>query len=306
MRNKEEKREAAATIFLNPRAGGGRAAREVVKVQKVFRALDFLIQINETDCAAAFRAAVREEIERGGKRLVAMGGDGTLQLLANEAHGLDLEIGVLPVGGGNDFARALGIKNWKQGVNAIARGRTRLVDVVKVRFADGHETRYVGGGGAGLDAKAARLAGEKFSRWPGRLRYLAAAVTALKGYSGTHIEIFLNGNGSSDSCCNALLAAALNAPSYGGGLRLAPGARVDDGDVDLVIVQMLSAWEVVKFLPRLAVTGELKTKRAQSFRAKRVRIHTSPASWFHGDGEVLGSTPVEIEIEPKAIRMLVP
>lgn len=291
---------------MNPRAGGGKGAREAAKVQKAFSELDFAARIIETATAGAFRAAVREEIAQGGKQLVAMGGDGTLQLLVNEAVGQDREIGVLPVGGGNDFARALGIANWEQGVSAIAHGRTKLVDLVKARFADGQVTLYLGGGGAGLDAKAARLAGERFANWPGRLRYLAAAIAALRNYSGTQIELVHRENESRKIRCNALFAAALNTPSYGGGLRLAPDASISDGLLDFVVVEMLTRWEILKLLPRLAVTGELKTKRATRFRVARAQLCAELEEWFHGDGEILGRTPVEIEVEPNAVRMLVP
>jgi len=234
-----------------------------------------------------------------------MGGDGTLQLLARESMGCAAEIGVIPTGGGNDFAAALGIRSWRQGVRAIVEGKTREVDAIRVGFASGEQAFYLGGGGVGLDAEAARHANGKFLTWPGRLRYLAAAITALGGYSGIDIELE-HENSAPKISARVLLAAALNTPTYGGGICLAPEARMDDGELDVVIIEVLSLLEILKLIPRLLVTGRLSTNRAKRFRAKKIRLTSNENRWFHGDGELLGQTPLEVEVVPGAIRVLAP
>lgn len=234
-----------------------------------------------------------------------MGGDGTLQLLVREAIGFDASVGVIPVGGGNDVARALGIRSWTDAIDAIIKGTTRAIDVVSVNFANGEEAKYLGGGGVGLDAEAARRAGGKFKRWPGRLRYLVAAIDALRGYSGVDLDLEISGI-AQPIRGRFLLGAVLNTPSYGGGVRLAPTAQVDDGKLDFVIVEMLSGLEIARLLPSLFFTGELRTSRVKRFRAAKARLSSHGSPWFHGDGELLGQVPVEIEVLPRAIRMLAP
>jgi diacylglycerol kinase (ATP) len=234
-----------------------------------------------------------------------MGGDGTLQLLVRETSGFDVSLGVIPVGGGNDVARVLGIKNWKDAVDVIVEGKTRAIDVVSVRFANGEEAKYLGGGGVGLDAEAARRASGKFRRWPGRLRYLAAAIDALRGYRAVDVDLEISGV-AQPIRGRALLAAVLNTPSYGGGVRLAPKAQIDDGELDFVVVEMLSGLEIARLIPALFFTGELRTPRVKRFRAARARLYAHGNPWFHGDGDLLGKVPVEIEVLPRAIRMLAP
>jgi diacylglycerol kinase (ATP) len=275
-------------------------------VLSAFRELNFAVKLIETGSAEELQTRARAEVGGGSRKLVAMGGDGTLQLLAREAIGGEMAIGVIPMGGGNDFAAALGIRSWRQAVRAIVQGQTRLVDVVKVRFADGQEARYVGGGGAGLDAEAAQYASGRFAKWPGRLRYLCAAITALQKFSGAEIEVTSGAQNKPEIAGRALLAAALNTPSYGGGVRLAPDATVDDGLLDFVVLETLTRLEIMCLLPALFFTGKLKTKRLRRFRAASVRVFASVPIPFHGDGELLGTTPVTIEIEPQALRMLVP
>jgi len=105
---------------------------------------------------------------------------------------------------------------------------------------------------------------------------------------------------------SSLLTSVLNTPTYGAGLRLAPGASIDDGMLNLVLIESLSKPEVLRLLPRLVGTGDLRTSRIKRWSIKRVKISTNRPSFFHGDGELLGPAPVEIEVVPKAVRVLVP
>jgi diacylglycerol kinase (ATP) len=103
-----------------------------------------------------------------------------------------------------------------------------------------------------------------------------------------------------------LLAAALNTPTFGGGVRLAPDAQMDDGWLDLAFVEDLSALQVLGLLPGLLKSGTLPNSHVQRTRARRVRLVTDRPCFFHGDGEILGPAPVEVEVVPGAARVLGP
>jgi diacylglycerol kinase (ATP) len=295
----------SAVVFVNSCAGGGRAAGRLAEVRAQFAQRNFAVSLAECASPEEFRTSIGTAVASGCERLVAMGGDGTLQLLVGETMGFDVSIGVIPVGGGNDVARALGIKNWKEAIDVVIGGKTRATDVVSVRFRSGEEAEYLGGGGIGLDAEAALQASSKFRKWPGRLRYLAAAINALRGYCGVEVDLEISGV-AQPIRERVLLAAVLNTPSYGGGVRLAPKAQVDDGELDIVIIEMLSRMEIVRLIPGLVFTGELRTSRVKRFRAAKARLCSHGSHWFHGDGELLGKVPVEIEVLTRAIRMLAP
>jgi diacylglycerol kinase (ATP) len=239
--------------------------------------------------------------------MVAMGGDGTLQMLVREVMGSKVTAGVIPTGGGNDFAAALGIpKNPNEAVTVIVSGRTCQVDVACVKFSDGVQKVYLGGGGMGLDAEAARLANGPFLKWPGRIRYLAAAITALRRFEGIEVQTEFPGGESQTITKRVLLAVALNTPTYGGGLRFAPQAQTNDGQLDLVLVDLLSKRQVLALIPRLLITGDLKTEKVTRIQAARVKLSAVGEPWFQGDGELLGRAPVEISVLPGALQMLVP
>ena len=300
-------RESPAVVFVNPASGGGRAVAAVTRIRELLAARSFPAEITVTSTSEELEVRAREAIARGRKLLLVCGGDGTFQGLANAAFGFDVVLGVLPAGGGNDLAHALGLpRNMEAAVEAVLDGQPKCVDLLRARTADGTERLYAGGGGVGLDAEAMRYASGAYRRIPGRFRYIAAALRSLWGFTPLEVRAEFAGSDLPSLQAKALLAGVLNTPTYGGGLKLAPQAQFDDGWLDVVIVENLNAWEVLGVLPALVKSGELRTRRVQRCRARRVRLTTSRPCMFHGDGEILGPTPVEIEVVPRAVRILAP
>ena len=300
-------RGSRIVVFVNSAAGGGRARVYLPRIQKVFESFRIHAQFVMTNSAAEFESSAQNAISQDQRVLLAMGGDGTFQTLANAAIGADVVLGVLPIGGGNDFAAALGLPSDPvKAVGAVLSGQPRIVDLVRAHTADGRTRLYAGGGGIGLDAEAARYASGAYRHLPGRLRYIASALRALVGYAPIAVRLDFPESDFPPFEAKSLLAAVLNSPTYGAGLRLAPDATVDDGSLQVVVVEDLSKFEVLTLLPRLMGTGELRTSRVKRWRTARVRLTTDRPCLFHGDGEILGPTPVEIELVPKAVRVLAP
>lgn len=256
------------------------------------------------ESAAEFAQIAREEAQRGRKRMFALGGDGTFQVLLNGVAGIDgVSIGILPAGGGNDLASALGLPLGpvRAAEAILERGEAVRLDAARVRTADGMERLYMGGGGVGLDAEAARFANGVYRKFRGRSRYLLSAIRALVKFHPLNVRVTFENSGKETLQGSALVLGVLNAQSYGAGLRLAPGASLVDGKLDLVMLENLSWSEVLKILPVLAVSGEIRTKRVRRYLAKAARIETDRPCVFHADGEMIGQTPVEISVVPQAM-----
>jgi diacylglycerol kinase (ATP) len=299
--------EFPAVVFVNPAAGGGRAAAHLPRIRNIFETHALPAEFVLTKSAEELEAVTRERIVKRRRLLLAMGGDGTFQGLANAAFGSDILLGILPAGGGNDFAVALGLpKNPVAAAEAVLRSQPRWVDLVRACTADGRERLYVGGGGVGLDAEAARYASGAYRRLPGRLRYIAAALCALRGFAPLQVRAEFPESELPPIESKVLLAGVLNTPTYGAGLRLAPEAQISDGWIDAVFLDDLSFWGVLKLLPRLMYSGDLRTPQVKRIRAKRVKLTTSRPCMFHGDGEIIGPAPVEIEVVPHAVQLLAP
>jgi len=292
--------------LANPTAGGGLARETLPRLQKFALEKQWRAEFRSAESSAEFARIAREEAAGGRERIFALGGDGTFQALLNAVKGnSNVSIGVLPAGGGNDLAAALGLPPdpVQAAERILAQGEVVLLDVARVRTADGAERLYMGGGGVGLDAEAARFASGAYRKMRGRSRYLLSAIRALGKFRGIEVRVSLEGAEQSSLQGTALVLGILNTPSYGGGLRLAPEARLDDGRLDLVLLENLSTLEIAGILPRLALSGEIRTARIQRHRVTRVRIETERPCAFHADGEIVGMTPVEIAVVPQVMRV---
>ncbi len=300
-------RESTVTVFVNSVAGGGRARFYLTKIQRLFESFLVHAEFVMTKSAEELESSTQNAISQGRRALFAMGGDGTFQALVNAAFGADLLLGVLPLGGGNDFAAALGLPDEPLiAADAILRGEPRPIDLLRVRTAEGRIRLYAGGGGIGLDAQGARYASGAYRRFPGRSRYIASALRALVGFVPLDVRIDFPGSDLMAQETKAMVVAALNSPTYGAGLRLAPGATIEDGSVHVVLIEDIGTIGVLRLLPRLMGSGELRTSRVKRWQVRKVRLTTPKPTVFHGDGEILGSTPVEIEVVPKAVQVLAP
>jgi diacylglycerol kinase (ATP) len=294
-------------VFVNPAAGGRRARNFLPQVQKVFEEASVAAEYVFAQSSLDLQSAAHDAIKNGKRLLLSFGGDGTFHALVNVACGADVVVGVLPAGGGNDFAAALQMKDDPARVAAaLMNGEPKWVDIVRAHTADGREHFYVGGGGLGIDAEAAHYAGGAFRHLPGRSRYIASALRAFCGFRPITVCAEFPESRSALVESKCLLAAVLNTPTFGAGIRLAPEAKTDDGWLDAVFVKDLNIFEVLGALPRLMKTGELCPRYVEHVRTKSVRLATDRPCLFHGDGEILGVTPVEIEVVPRALRVLAP
>jgi diacylglycerol kinase (ATP) len=298
----------ADLLLVNPAAGGGRAGAILPDLQEFASQRGWNVEICVTQNPEDLAEKARRAAENGRKRILVLGGDGTFQLLLNAVADYPQTIlGVIPAGGGNDLAAALGLPSDPvQAVALLLEGEICHMDAARVRTADGRERLYTGGGGVGLDAEASRYANGAYRNLRGRLRYLLAAIRALFGFHAIRVRIIIGASEPKALETTVLLVGVLNTPSYGAGLYLAPDAKTDDGRLELALVEDLSIFQILTLIPAFAFRGELKTKRIQRFSTERVRIETDSPCWFHGDGELLGMTPVEISVVPRAIRVLCP
>jgi diacylglycerol kinase (ATP) len=293
-------------VLANPTAGGGLAREAFARLQKFARERNWNAEFRGAESSAELAQIAREEATRGRERIFALGGDGTFQLLLNAVAGdSQTSIGVLPAGGGNDFASALGLPMdaVRAAETILFDGQASLLDAAHVRTADGTERLYMGGGGVGLDAQAARYANGVFRKMRGRSRYLLSAVRALWEFEPLKVRLTLEDSAQSVIEAKALLLGVLNTPSYGSGLRLAPDANLQDGKLNLVIVEDLPPLEILRVLARSAMTGEVRSRYMQRYLVAKTRIETDRPCSFHGDGETIGQTPVEVRVVPNAARV---
>ena len=297
-------------VFVNPAAGGGHASDSLPSLQAFAKRSAWNVEFRTTKSAQDLCSQAQSAVAAGYKRFLVLGGDGSFQDLVNALAGFpDAILGILPAGGGNDLADSLGLPHHPiRSAELLQKAQIRHMDAVRVRTSDGRKRLYTGGGGVGIDAQAAYFASTTFRRLTGRLRYLLSAARALMEYRPVQVNVTMRSDDAAPSQIHAavLLLAVLNTPSYGAGLRFAPAATTDDGTLNLVMVEDMSLFELLRALPRLIIWGEVRSPRIKRLTVKSLTIQTGAPCLFHGDGEILGFTPVEIEVVPRAFRILCP
>ncbi len=298
---------AKTLVLVNPVAGGGRAQRALPQVADYLRRQGHEADFVEAQSAENLRQRAAEGVAAGYARIVALGGDGTFQQVVKGTLGTGAVLGFLPAGGGNDVAAALGIpQDPVEAAYVLLHSPPRPMDVLRARFASGNTGIYVGGGGLGLDAEAAGLANGRFRRLPGAARYVAGALWALAAFQPFHVEVESDGEPIRVASAPVMFAAVTNTPAYGAGVKIAPAAEIDDGQLDLVLLGDLPWTRLLELIPVMLRTGDVRAPEIQRFRARRVLLRTDRPAQFHGDGELLGEAPVEVETLPRAIRVLAP
>lgn len=242
----------------------------------------------------------RKAALEGADIVAAAGGDGTIGEVANGLVGTGAILGVLPMGTGNDFARTIGIgTDLNLAAKTLLAGEIREIDLGKA-VSGGY---FINVAGCGFDAEVAWRINHGFRRMRGTPAYIAAVIRTLATFKPAAITLELDGVRSE---CQVMLCAVANAKTYGGGMRIAPDAELDDGLFDVVLVGDVSRVEFLRAFPKVFKGTHTDHPKVTVLRGKKVSISSETALSTLADGEEIGSTPVEFEMHHKALRVLLP
>jgi diacylglycerol kinase (ATP) len=294
----------APVIIVNPTAGSGRAAKLLPWIR------DRLAPRPDADLHVTSRPGEAQDLAAraaaaGCDRIVAVGGDGTIQEIVNGIlQGRARPgIGIVPVGSGNDLARSIGLPTDAAEAWTIAIGRvTRQIDVALATNGDGQRRWFASAGGIGFDAQVATAMARRRGWQTGRAGYLLTTLTELRRFDNRHLRIVLDGEPLER---RALFVAIANGAYYGGGMRIAPDAMVDDGWLDVCIVGDISRLTAVRELPNLYRGTHVRHPAVSVHRARQIEISGLGTTYAHLDGETFGTLPLRVEIEPGSLEVAV-
>jgi YegS/Rv2252/BmrU family lipid kinase len=299
---------APVCLIVNPAAGGGRAGRLAPDVERALRGHGLTVRRADTRDLDHARELAAEAASRG-ETIVALSGDGMVGALADTLRELPgAVLGVIPGGRGNDLARVLEIPDDAESAAAIvADGHTRPVDLGVVEdqgSGDGGQA-FVGIASAGFDSDANRIANEAPS-WLGGLVYVYGALRALASWRPARFEVELDPPGERRAF-TAFSIGAANSKSYGGGMRAAPDAMLDDGLLEVVIVENVGKLRfLTRILPRVFSGTHVDEPGVSVFRAREVAISADRPFTMYADGDPIGELPVRVRALPAAVTMLTP
>jgi diacylglycerol kinase (ATP) len=266
--------------------------------------------------------------------ILIFGGDGTIHRHLNQFVRLGLPVLVVPAGSGNDFARALGLRSVHDSIAAwrsfraeqpVGAGNVRVIDLGTIaplkspsetefatlsrNSAIGAKTYFCSVAGIGLDGEVTRRA-NKLPRWlRGHGGYALSLAPALFRFDPLPMKIFTqerNGGWSTRSDQPTVLAAFANSGVYGGGMKIAPRAKLDDGQLDVCVIAGIDPFKLACLFPTVYFGRHVDIRDVDYFQATRLRVETESPLEVYADGECVCRTPVEVAVEPSALKVIVP
>jgi diacylglycerol kinase (ATP) len=286
-------------LLVNPVSGKGRGARLLAPVGDRLRSagvdvdVDVIVGRDADEAFDLVRTVVAGD--PGVDGVVAVGGDGLVNLAVQVVAGTAVPLGIIPAGSGNDIARALGIPRGDPvaAADLVLAGTTRAVDLGR---ADGRW--FAGVLGSGFDS----MVNERANRmsWPtGRSRYNLAILAELRVFRPVPFVLELDGERWETE---AMLVAVGNGSSYGGGMRVCPDARLDDGLLDVTVLGPISKAEFLRVFPSV-YKGTHVHHRAVTVRRARTVVLSSPGVTAYADGERVAALPVRCDAVPAALQV---
>lgn len=306
------------TLFIiNPLAARGTAARLWQQVRPALQRSGLRFDEHLTTGAGEATALARRALHNGLSRIVAVGGDGTLNEILNaylDDDGRPINpaaaIGLLPSGTGSDFRRTVGLMKTDAVLRAVTGQHTRLLDAMRVTFQtergdrlSRHSLNVIT---FGLGGEAAALVNAWRHRLPrlvgGRVRFTAAVLGALSRYRNVATRVRLDGEREYRLSTDLIIVA--NGRFAGGGMLFAPHAAPDDGWLDVILTDQATRLDVIKELPRIQRGSYLNNPHVTATRARAISISSDEPLSMEFDGESAGLTPVDIAVQPGCVRFL--
>lgn len=224
-------------IIMNPKAHTGKTRKRLGTVLELFRAQGAKYDLHRTEYEGHATELARMLTESGEREIVAFGGDGTVHEILNGLTHLDeVHLGILPAGTGNDFVDYVGIPRAPEAAaKLILAGKALPTDYIQVG-----EKRAINSVGMGIDVDV--LERRIRSRWNGRLSYFVSLLVSLAKFKNYHFIVKYNGR---EEERHAFIAVTCNGGLFGGGRKICPAARVDDGKLQLVIVDLVNQRQIL-------------------------------------------------------------
>ena len=290
-----------ATIIVNPISGRHNGNAAAMAAQRILSAAGWEIDTKVTCCPGEAETLARQLIDTKPDMLIACGGDGTITQVISALAGTDIPTAIIPAGTGNDLCRTLGIPiNPSAAAEGILNGRKAYIDLLSINNGQFHSVNITS---LGFDAMVADRINRRYRLLGGRMAYLTAVFQEMIRLRATQVTVEVDGHMWQGK---ALLAAVANARCYGGGMQIAPAAKVDDGLADVVIVEYVGRMEFLMNLTRVIRGCHLQHPKVHFWQGQHVTITTESVVPVLADGDIICKTPLEVKVLPHRAPMWLP
>ena len=282
-------------LAINPISGRGHARKRALVAKKYFADLGVRVSLVEGKSLADFRQKLIYQLEHEPiSGVVAFGGDGFINEIIQHIVPREISLGVIPCGTGNDFARSIGIYRLSlpEQLDLIAQSHSRSIDLGRVG-----STWFAAILSTGFDALVNERA--NIMRWPkGRMRYNIAMIEKIIALRAHNYRIHLDGDFVD---VEATLVTVANGPSYGGGMKVCPDAKLNDGLFDVMVLAKVSRTELLKVFPKVYSGRHVGHPAVTFYRCQEIEIIGSGSSF--ADGEPISALPVSAQCISNALKV---
>lgn len=301
------------TVIRNPRASSGKGAKRWPAIANALQAAGVQYQDIETARPLHAIELTKEAIQAGSRHVIAIGGDGTANEVANGildqdlVDPLEIRMAQIPVGTGNDWGRTVGIpSNYRKAAQLIAEAPEIVQDVGKVEYV--HEGKpayryFINIAGMGYDAFVGLHANErKAAGKGGMLGYMTTVLGCLSKYECTDLGFTIDGKSHPARSTFYFLVGICK--YNGAGMKHCPDASYDDGLLDVTIIEEISKFKAITSLPRLFNGSFTRLKEAHQFTGNQIEVKSVPPVLLEVDGENLGEGPAQFSLLPRRLRVI--
>lgn len=308
-------------VIVNPKSAAGSTESRWAQIASDLRAHFGAFQVAFTKKPGDGIELAKRAAEQEQKFIIACGGDGTINEVANGilTSGKDVELGILPSGTGGDFRRTLGMPNQaREAAKALLDGATKTIDVGKVTFFNHRDERisryFLNVSSFGLSASINERVKAKnsfgwlpFDALRGKAKFAFSTLREVLDSELTIVRVKIDDRET--KLLNTINFCVANSRYFGGGMKIAPDAKLDDGFLDVVNIGDIKTAKILLNAHKLYNGSHLELEEVKSTLAKRIEVSTAQANqivFIETDGELPGKLPAVYEIVPQALRIRVP
>lgn len=300
-------------LIRNPKSSSGKGEKRWPKIKAELQKQDIVYEDHVTERPGHATELVREKIREGARRFIAVGGDGTVNEVANgilgqdEVDSMEFMLGQIAVGTGNDWGRTTGIpKKFNEAIALLKNPPEFVQDVGLVRWQENGkdlQRYFLNMAGMGYDAFVGLVANEQKAKGKGGIMgYVSALLSCLMKFHALPTSFDVDGKELKERKVFSLVVGIGN--YNGGGMKQCPDAIPDDGMLDLTIINDLSKFKVLRNVPRLFSGSFVNNKEVDQHRGKKILIKTDKEMMLEVDGENIGAGTAEFSIAPKRLRIV--
>jgi len=301
-------------IVVNPASANRSTGKEWPQYEKLLLDSGFEFETALTKHPGHATELTRQALKIGYKTIMSVGGDGTMNEVVNgffeNKHKIaeDSRLVVFSRGTGCDFIKSLGIKNSIENLIAVlTRNQTKQLDVGKVSYVSATDeiiTRYfLNVADIGIGAETANRVNKHSKLMKGFLSFMFAAISTIILYKNKDFEVIIDDEIVLSERMNSVIVA--NGNYFGGGMKVAPDAKMDDGIFDIIIFGDLSKLDLIRSFPLIYDGKHLSHPKLKCYRGSRIKVNSCGKGLIEVDGEIPGSDDAEFELLSKALEILV-